>query len=64
MPKTQIFGYFVRYQGENSVGCIQSATEETARNQLRDQFHLPAHVEIDVKPLKFDETGLCELYYG
>ena len=63
MPE-QIFGYFARYQCENMVGCIKSETEETARNQLRDQFRLPESVEIDVKPLKFDETGLCELYYG
>lgn len=63
MPE-QIFGYFVRHRGENSVGCIKTTTEEAARNQLRDQFRLPESVEIDVKPLQFDETGLCELYYG
>lgn len=63
MPQ-QIFGYHVTYQGENMVGCIKSETEETARNQLRDSFRLPAYVEISIYPQKFSETGLWEIYYG
>lgn len=63
MPE-QIFGYHVHYQGEDMAGCIKSETEETARNQLRDAFRLPAHVEISIYPQNFDETGLWEIYYG
>lgn len=64
MPEEKIFGYHVRYQGENMVGCIKHASEETARIQLRDSFRLPAHVEISIYPMKFSETGIWEIYYG
>jgi hypothetical protein len=63
MPE-QIFGYHVNYQGENMAGCIKSENEEAARNQLRNSFRLPAHIEISIYPQKFGSSGIWEIYYG
>lgn len=58
------FGYCLSNEGEKMVGVVLAKDIEEAKKIISQSFHLNEIEDSDLEELHFNQSGICELYYG
>lgn len=60
----KMFGYSIRECCDLMVGVVMARDIEEAKSVIMKSFHLDEVNDEDFEEIKFDDTGICEIYYG